>query len=224
MNRTKLAVGGLIALLAVGIGFAIFLRSTGSMQVPRTTPPPAQGTPEASPARPETALEQLSREYQGYTGEDYDRLFIANMIAHHQGAVDMATLAQQRAAHQELKQLATAIVTDQSREIEQLLAWQRQWGYPPTSGANMVEHSAMGMSDEMARMGSELAGTTGDEFDRAFLELMIEHHRSAIAMAQPGASNAHHEEIKQLSGAITAAQSNEITRMQQWQRDWGYVQ
>jgi uncharacterized protein (DUF305 family) len=68
----------------------------------------------------------------------------------------------------------------------------------------------------------ELKSLTGDAFDKAFISSMIEHHQSAINMAYPGQTNAKHDEIKQLTKAIVEAQSNEITQMKQWQKDWGY--
>src|SRR3546814_17536974 len=64
-----------------------------------------------------------SAEYKMYselTGEDYDRMFIANMIEHHKGAVDMAKLAQTNAKHQELKDMADDIVAAQSKEIAEM--------------------------------------------------------------------------------------------------------
>lgn len=49
---------------------------------------------------------------------DVDADFAAMMIDHHEGAVAMAELALERAEHDELKQLAEAIVEAQEREIE----------------------------------------------------------------------------------------------------------
>ncbi|MDI3340352.1 MAG: DUF305 domain-containing protein, partial [Sphaerobacter sp.] len=49
-----------------------------------------------------------------------DESFIALMIDHHQGAIDMAKLAQDRAEHPEIRQLAQNIITAQQREIEQM--------------------------------------------------------------------------------------------------------
>lgn len=80
------------------------------------------------------------------------------------------------------------------------------------------ENSSMSMAD----MNTELKGKTGDEFDRAFIEMMIEHHQGAIDMAILAKSNAKHDEIKTLSQDIISAQTNEISKMQQWQMDWGY--
>jgi uncharacterized protein (DUF305 family) len=59
----------------------------------------------------------------GVTGEDYDRLFLANMITHHEGAVEMAKLALTNASHNEVKDLATAIVSAQTTEINSMTSW-----------------------------------------------------------------------------------------------------
>lgn len=78
--------------------------------------------------------------------------------------------------------------------------------------------SNMTMSD----MTADLQGKTGDEFDEAFIANMIVHHEGAVNMAKLSATNAKHEEVKNLSETIIAAQEKEIAEMKQWQKDWGY--
>lgn len=158
----------------------------------------------------------------GVRGEEYDRLFLANMISHHTGAVDMANLALKSATHQEVKDLSQAIITAQTSEIKNMTSWQAAWGYPASSGTTMMDHSAMGMGDANASMMNTLSGKTGDAFDKAFLEQMIMHHQSAIDMAASGAMNAQHQEVKDLTTAIITAQTKEIKQMKQWQKAWGY--
>ncbi len=170
-------------------------------------------------------VDKNSAEYKMYSelkGEDYDRMFLANMIAHHQGAVDMANLALTNAKHQEIKDMANNIISAQTKEISDMQSWQTAWGYPASSGSMMEDHSAMGMMNDMAGMTDKLKGLTGDAFDKAFLSSMIEHHQSAINMAYPGQTNAQHNEVKALTIAIVDAQSKEIAQMKQWQKDWGY--
>ncbi len=161
--------------------------------------------------------------FSDVTGEDYDRLFLANMIAHHQGAVDMANLALTNAKHQEVKDLATAIVSAQTKEMNDMSSWQKSWNYSASSGEMMMDHSSMGMMDTNVGMMNALGGKTGDEFDRAFLTQMILHHQSAINMASLGTANAYHQEVKDLTKAIMTAQSKEIFQMRQWQKTWGYA-
>lgn len=164
------------------------------------------------------------KQYAEMKGETYDRNFIAGMIAHHEGAVDMAKQAQTSAKHQELKDLADNIVSTQQKEIADMTSWQKKWNYPSTSADNMMDHSAMGMMDEMTGMTAELKGKTGDDFDKAFIEQMIMHHQSAIDMAAPAETNAEHQEVKDLARAIIVAQTEEISQMEQWQNSWGYNQ
>lgn len=162
------------------------------------------------------------KQYAALKGEEYDRMFLAGMIAHHQGAVDMAQLALNQAKHGELKTMAQNIIKAQDKEIIDMTSWQQQWGYPASSDENMMDHSGMSMKNDMAGMTDQLKNLTGDDFDKKFLELMIEHHQSAIDMARPGEANAQHQEVKALTKAIVSDQSKEIDQMQTWQNDWGY--
>jgi uncharacterized protein (DUF305 family) len=82
----------------------------------------------------------------------------------------------------------------------------------PTTGMNM------GMND----MTATLRDKQGSEFDRAFLQLMIDHHQGAIDMSALAAEKATHPEIKNLAKNIVTAQTTEIGQMRQWQKDWGY--
>lgn len=82
----------------------------------------------------------------------------------------------------------------------------------------MKENSGMSMDD----MNTQLETKSGDDFDKAFLDMMIVHHQGAIDMADLAATRANHEEVKTLSKAIIIAQNKEIADMQQWQMDWGY--
>lgn len=63
------------------------------------------------------------------TGDDFDRAFIESMIIHHQGAINMATVAKQQAKHDEVKTLAGDIIEAQTKEINMMRQWQVQWGY-----------------------------------------------------------------------------------------------
>ena len=54
-------------------------------------------------------------------------VFLSQMIPHHQSAIDMANLVPDRAAHQELKDLARGIVQSQGDEINKMNGWLGSW-------------------------------------------------------------------------------------------------
>ncbi len=80
------------------------------------------------------------------------------------------------------------------------------------------DHGTMSMSD----MTTQLEQKTGDDFDQAFLEMMIVHHEGAVDMAKLIPSRTKHDELKKLGEDIISAQTKEISEMRQWQKDWSY--
>lgn len=78
------------------------------------------------------------------------------------------------------------------------------------------------MAEQMQKMNDMLKMKTGDEFDKAFLSHMIMHHQGAIDMANMAKQNAKHEEIKKMADDIIQAQKQEIEKMKEWQKSWGY--
>ena len=76
-------------------------------------------------------------------GEDFDKAFLAEMTIHHQGAINMAKLAEANAQRSEVKQLSKDILAAQEKEIGQMKQWQKDWGY---SNSSMMspDHSSMG--------------------------------------------------------------------------------
>ncbi len=75
------------------------------------------------------SMEDMSMMLQGKTGDDFDKAFLEGMIPHHQGAIEMAKAALQSAGHQEIKQMATDIISAQQKEIDMMKQWENAWGY-----------------------------------------------------------------------------------------------
>jgi uncharacterized protein (DUF305 family) len=69
------------------------------------------------------------------TGDEFDEEFISQMIAHHEGAVEMAKLADQQAKHTEIKELSKAIIAAQEKEISDMEHWQNMWNYDPSNSS-----------------------------------------------------------------------------------------
>jgi len=160
-----------------------------------------------------------------------DQRFIGMMIPHHEAAIAMAELAPSRAKRPEIKALAQRIQTSQSAENAQMRRWYRQWyggdvpawswgGYGYGMGGYGMG-MGMGAGMGMPGMGTSLeALKLAPDFDRAFIEQMIPHHRMGVMMASHAQWNTQHPELRELEAAMVRVQSQEIAQMAQWYRQW----
>ena len=72
---------------------------------------------------------EMMNKLKDLEGEEYDKEFLKQMILHHEQAVQMSRYAETNAKHQEVKDLASEVITAQTAEIEQMKQWQSKWGY-----------------------------------------------------------------------------------------------
>ena len=152
-----------------------------------------------------------------------DQMFIDMMVHHHQGAVDMAKIARDRAEHAEIKAMAESIITSQEAEIGQMKAWRKVWfgsAEPHTMDMPMTHGEMPGMASMMNMSKDIEALKTATPFDLAFLDAMIPHHEGAIMMAQDAGPKAQHPEVSGLSTNIIRDQTGEIAQMKEWRKSW----
>jgi len=149
-------------------------------------------------------------------GRYSDERFIDAMVPHHRGAVEMAEVALENAEHEEIRRLAENVVSTQEAEIEALKETKKEeFGtsrVPTEMGAGQME--GMGMMEDPRSLADE------EPFDKAFIEAMIPHHRSAIRMASVALDTSDHPRIKDLAGEIVGAQEREISQLRAWRDDW----
>jgi len=167
----------------------------------------------------------------GISGGDapIDRAFIDMMVPHHESAIAMAELAQERAQHPELRQMADDIVAAQSAEISQLKDWRQEWfgsadtpsmeEMPMLPGMSMpAGHSmsggAMDMTEEMDALRD------ADPFDRFFIDAMIRHHEQAVEAAHIVLAETSRDEVRGLAEDIIEAQTREIEQLRDWRAQW----
>jgi uncharacterized protein (DUF305 family) len=143
-----------------------------------------------------------------------DVVFAQQMIVHHEQAIEMAEMASEQASSSAVEELAARIESAQEPEIETLRGWLEEWGEPAEA-----EHAAMGHGDVAGGMSedqmSDLGSVKGAGFDRMFLELMIEHHEGAIAMATDQIRNGLASDAITLAETIKTTQEREVQEMQE---------
>jgi uncharacterized protein (DUF305 family) len=77
----------------------------------------------------DTSMAGMVDQLKAKTGDDFDKAFLSEMIAHHQGAIDMAKMAKGQAKHDEVRDLADAVISEQEKEINTMRQWQVWWKY-----------------------------------------------------------------------------------------------
>lgn len=148
----------------------------------------------------------------------YDLQFLDTMIAHHQGAVEMAKMIDTKTNRLELKTLAKNITTSQEKEIKEMKSWRDKWFAGKESALNM---EMAGMADSMKGMDmKKLESLSGNAFDKEFVRQMIPHHEGAVVMAKEAIQKSNKTEIKTLANQIIKDQEAEIKQMKDWLADW----
>ena len=141
-------------------------------------------------------------------GNGTDRAFVDSMVPHHEDAIKMATIAQQRGESEYIQKLAGNIIQSQGREIETMKAEDKKLA------AAGVEMGSLGMGHSMMGMDMDMdALENADPFDKEFFSMMIEHHQGAIEMAKVELSKGKDPTLKSLAQDIVDAQQKEIDEM-----------
>ena len=149
-----------------------------------------------------------------YTVADVE--FMQGMIAHHAQAIHMSRMAEAHHANPRVLKLATKIDQSQVPEIKIMQGWLRRYDQfaPDTGSWHTMTMPGMLTAEQL----KALEASTGVAFDRAFLELMIQHHEGALTMvkdlfASPGAGQEVDAGV--FANDVVVAQTAEIGIMRQ---------
>jgi uncharacterized protein (DUF305 family) len=136
--------------------------------------------------------------------------YLAEMIPHHEEAIDAARVLARGTRRETLRRFAETIIDTQSAEVQQMRRWLAAW-YP-----------GRGTSVAYQPMMRDLRALTGDALDRAFLDDMIPHHRMAVMMSQQLIARglAQHAEVVPFAGTIRDVQQQEVQMMVLWLAEW----
>lgn len=146
-----------------------------------------------------------------------DIQFLRGMIPHHAQAKEMSALAEDRTNNTTVLAVAARITLSQDDEISMMQGWLRDQGLE--APAEDVHHQPgfermKGMlSDEQM---AELAASSGPEFDRLYLEFMIDHHQGALEMVDmllDQRGSVQDPLLYEFTSDVTSDQTSEIERM-----------
>jgi uncharacterized protein (DUF305 family) len=142
--------------------------------------------------------------------------FLQGMIAHHEQAIVMSNMADERTNNKTIIDLAKRIDVSQEDEINFMESWLKQ----RNEYMNKMQdkhHMHMGMVGMATpKQLNDLRNSNSTDFDRLFLQLMITHHDGALEMVEelkkyPG--NAYDPVLNEFVSDLVNDQGVEIERM-----------
>ena len=146
---------------------------------------------------------------------DFDYDFASMMMAHHQGAIDMATMEISKGSNAETKAIAENIIKTQQAEIEQFKNILKDYKMPEMKKEGGEKHNELGETMEKMDAKMKSISMTGNA-DKDFAMMMIPHHESAVTMAEDQLSHGKNLALKKMAQKIIEDQSREIKQLQDW--------
>jgi uncharacterized protein (DUF305 family) len=185
--------------------------------------PPVRTVQPGAPGEPSRVVTSSPVAAPKHTAADV--AFMQGMIGHHAQAIEMVALLKTRTQSEDMRLLGLRVEVSQNDEIKMMQTWLRERGesVPAEHAHHMAGAKLMpGMLTE--EQMSRLSAARGVEFDKLFLELMIQHHEGALTMvkelmATPGA--AQESNLFAFVSDVEADQSAEITRMRRMRAMFG---
>ncbi|WP_328934294.1 MULTISPECIES: DUF305 domain-containing protein [unclassified Streptomyces] len=153
-----------------------------------------------------------------------DAGFARDMAVHHQQAVEMSYIVRDRTKNVEVRRLAYDIAQTQANQRGMLLGWLDLWGLPKVSADPPMTWMGMGdmasgkdgalmpgmaTNSELKKLGS----LSGKPAEVLFLQLMTDHHKGGIHMAQGCVDKCQVGVEKRLAQGMVDAQQSEIQLM-----------
>ena len=142
--------------------------------------------------------------------------FLQGMIVHHEQAIIMSNMADERTNNKTIIDLAKRIDVSQEDEINFMESWlkQRNEYMNKMQDKHHMHMSMVGMATP--KQLNDLQNSNSTDFDRLFLQLMITHHDGALEMVEelkkyPG--NAYDPVLNEFVSDLVNDQGVEIERM-----------
>jgi uncharacterized protein (DUF305 family) len=183
--------------------FAIALVNAAACSSPGDTP---------FMAKSHAAMARMMAAMRIVPSHDVDRDFVALMVPHHQGAIDMAAAELGYGHNEPLRGLAQEIIVTQQEEIAEMQRALVSAAASPSPGP--AEASFLAKSDTaMTRMMAAMQIKPSGDADRDFVAMMVPHHQGAIDMAYEELSYGRSEPLRGLAQEIIATQEEQIAVM-----------
>jgi uncharacterized protein (DUF305 family) len=150
-----------------------------------------------------------------------DTAYVQAMLWHQQQAQELASLVQSRTTRPELLRLALRIRTAQSSDVARMTAWLRDRGPGDDLVYLATEPADRWFAGMMASTQlRSLAASKGQRFDFLFVDMLLEHHKGAIVMADGVLADGRDAEVALLASRTITLSQRAIGQLSGWRRRW----
>jgi putative membrane protein len=134
-----------------------------------------------------------------------DRRFIEKLAAGNEAEIQLGQLAQQKAQNQQVKDFAQRMVNDHTNaknQMQQILS------------KDNINAPSQPDPKEQAEM-QRLQSLSGSQFDKAYMQHMVQDHRKDVAEVQRASQTAKNPDVKQLASQLLPTLQSHLQQAQQ---------
>lgn len=130
------------------------------------------------------AGEQAREGARSDQGQNQDRTFATRAAESGHAEVALGEIGEEKAQHDRVRQFAERMVADHTKANQELMS--------------IAENKGITLPDEtpQASAAAALQNMSGEQFDRAFMQRMVEDHEKAVELFEQEAKNGQDEELK----------------------------
>ena len=224
------------AAMVVAMGFAIGSTILASAQDPLRRSSAAEAT---FLKENDAAMTKMMHDMAVKPTGDVDHDFVAMMVPHHEGAIDMAEAELRYGQNEQLRRIAQEVVAEELQEIAAMRAASGEKLTPTeaTLAASFAGTAARpgffspGPADNvppslkreqpflaqnnaaMTKMMNDMAIKPTGNIDRDFVAMMVPHHQGAIEMAQAELRYGREAQLRRIAQEIVVDQIQQISLM-----------
>lgn len=140
-----------------------------------------------------------------------DRSFIQKAADDSVAEVKLGELASEKASNTQVKQFAQRMVRDHGKAKDQL---------QPIASAQQVRIEE-NLEPEHQRVHDRLSNLSGEAFDRAYMDYMVEDHQKAVKLFQQHSQSASDPQVKQFASSQLPILQEHLREAQRLQREVG---
>lgn len=205
--------------LLLGTGLSVLALAACNSSKGEQEPAEAEAAPVEAPATSVRAMQagsasgpfmpiemDMKQKMAAGIGSTVEHTWALKMIAHHQGAIDMARALLKHSPSGPMSAMAQKTIDDQTKDTAELEKWAQAHKTSDGGGSN-----PFGEMEEA--MGKKMMAAAGANIDQTWARKMIEHHLGALDMSKRVLEDAKDAEIRRMAQMTIDMQTKDVEKL-----------